>query len=209
MVRIKICGITSVADAEIAARLGADAIGLNFYAGSPRCLSEERAQAILARLPPLVEPIGLFVNEPFAALHAVAQRLGLRTLQVHGARLEVLPAGPYRYIPAFAVRDAASLAALDAYVASCREHMPAAVLVDAHVPGAYGGTGRQAPWELLATYRAPAPLILAGGLTADNVAEAIRQVRPYGVDVASGVESSPGVKDAEKMRRFIEAVRLA
>jgi phosphoribosylanthranilate isomerase len=208
--RIKICGVTTAADAALAARLGADAVGLNFYPGSPRAVSEQTARAIVAALPPFVEPVGVFVNESFDSMRAVAQRLQMRTVQLHGERIGVPPSDGYRYLPAFAVRDRASLIALDAYLEMCRVagQMPAAILVDSHVAGAYGGTGQRAPWDLLADYRPIVPLILAGGLTPDNVAEAVRRVRPWAVDVASGVESGPGVKEAEKMRRFIEAVRL-
>jgi phosphoribosylanthranilate isomerase len=206
MVRIKICGITTPADALLAAELGADAIGLNFYPGSPRSISEARAREILAALPPFVEPVGLFVNERFAHIHAVAGRLGLRTLQLHGEALEPLPQDGYRYVVAFRVRDESSLEQMTAYVVAQK---PAAVLVDAHVSGSYGGTGQQAPWHLLEDYQTEVPLILAGGLTSDNVGEAVRRVHPCAVDVASGVESEPGVKDQDKMRRFIDAARLA
>src|SRR5579883_352127 len=119
MLRIKICGVTTPADAVLAARLGADAIGLNFYPRSPRCLSEERARAILAEMPAFVEPVGLFVNETFAHIASVAQRLGLRTLQLHGDQLAVLPGDAHRYVPAFAVRDARSLEQMDSYLDAC------------------------------------------------------------------------------------------
>lgn len=211
-VRVKICGITSAADAEAAANLGADAIGLNFFAGSPRCVSEERAAAIVRGLPPFVEAVALFVNESFEHMAAAAQRLGsVRAIQFHGDQFAPCPVSPYRFIPAFAVRDAASLASIAQYLDRCRREgqLPAAILVDAHVPGVYGGTGQTAPWRVLADFRPGVPLILAGGLTPDNVAEAVRIVRPYAVDVASGVEASPGVKDVEKMRRFIENAREA
>jgi len=110
-------------------------------------------------------------------------------------------------IPAFPVRDASSLAAVTSYIEACRAlgRLPAAVLLDGHAPGQHGGTGRIAPWELIAAYRPGVPVILAGGLTPENVADAVRIVRPYAIDVASGVESAPGVKDAEKMRRFVAA----
>jgi phosphoribosylanthranilate isomerase len=209
--RVKICGVTTPADAELAARLGADAVGLNFYPGSPRCLSEERAAGIIAALPPFVEPIGLMVNTPFAAARTAAGRLGLRTMQIHGDDVDVVPGDGCRYVIAFALRDAAGLVVIDGYLTACAEagQLPAALLIDAHVPGAYGGTGQMAPWELLQDYRPRVPLILAGGLTPENVAEAVRRVRPYAVDVASGVESSPGVKDSDKLRRFIDAAHQA
>jgi len=209
-VRIKICGITNEEDACQAAQFGVDAIGLNFYARSPRHVSEETAERIVRRLPPFVEPVGLFVNEPLDEVVNHMRRLGfLRVIQWHGDRHDLPPAGPYHFIPAFAVRGRDDLGVVTAYLERCREagRLPAAALLDSHMPGAYGGTGRPAPWELLAEFRPDVPIILAGGLTPENVAEAIRIVQPYGVDVASGVEASPGHKDAEKMRRFVDAVR--
>lgn len=204
--RIKICGVTTPADAELAACCGADAVGLNFYARSPRYLDPARARAVLAVLPPFVEPVGLFVNTSLDDVRAASSALGLRTLQLHGDVPPALPGDGFRYVVCFALRDAAGLAAIDRYLAAQR---PAAILVDAHVAGAYGGTGQCAPWDLLEKYRPAVPLILAGGLTPDNVAAAIRRVRPYAVDVASGVESSPGIKDPERVRRFIDAARQA
>ena len=209
-VRIKICGITQEADAQAAVLAGADALGLNFYAGSPRYLSEDRALRIVRDLPPFVEPVALFVNESYDQINARLERFGsVRTVQVHGDSLAPCPAGPLRIIPAFPVKDAGSLTRIRDYVALCRQRgrLPAAVLVDAHVPGAYGGSGQRAPWDLLADFDAGVPLILAGGLNAENVAEAVKRVRPYAVDVASGVETSPGRKDVEMMRRFIDNAR--
>src|SRR5262245_8329211 len=211
-VRVKICGVTSTADALQAAALGADAVGLNFYPGSPRHVSPGDAAAILRELPPFVEPVGLYVNLPLPEVFAAASGLpGLRTVQWHGDEPEVSTSPSLRFIPAFAVRDREDLFRISRYLDRCRERgrLPAAVLVDARVAGLYGGTGRRAPWELIADFCPEVPLILAGGLTPDNVAEAVRVVRPYAVDVASGVESSPGRKDAEKMRRFIGNVRDA
>jgi phosphoribosylanthranilate isomerase len=208
-VRVKICGLTTPADAERVAAGGADLVGLNFYPRSPRCISETAARAILDVLPAHVEAVGLFVNESAEQIRAVVQRLALRTVQWHGDAGPAVPTDDYRLIPAFPVRDADSLAAIRAYLARCEKagRWPAALLVDAHVPGAYGGTGRTAPWRLLGDFRPGVPLILAGGLTPDNVADAVRIVRPDAVDVASGVESAPGVKDPDKVRRFIDAVR--
>ncbi len=210
--RIKICGVTTPADARRAAELGADAVGLNFYPPSSRCITEETARAILRELPPFCEPVGLFVNEPLTrACQALARLGGVRLLQWHGDAPEVADVRPFRLVPAFAVRDAASLIAIDLYLGKCREWgtSPAAILLDAHAPGQYGGTGRVAPWHLLADYRPGVPVILAGGLTPDNVAEAVRLVRPFAVDVAGGVEAAPGQKDPEKMRRFIDIARAA
>ncbi len=204
--RIKVCGITTVEDARDAAVLGADALGLNFYEGSPRRVAPDTAQAIVRDLPPFVEPVALYVNQPLRAVFQALNSLGgVRTFQWHGGRPELCDAYPFRMIAAFAVRDRGSLADITHYLETARGlgKAPAAILVDAHVPGQHGGTGQRAPWDLLADFRPPEPLILAGGLTPENVAEAVRLVRPYGVDVASGVESAPGRKDVEKMRRFI------
>jgi phosphoribosylanthranilate isomerase len=206
--RVKICGITTPDDARAAADLGADAIGLNFYAKSPRFVTEEQARAILAVLPPFVEPVALFVNETIDTMRAVSRRLCLRVVQMHGDALPPVPCDELRYVPAFAVRDASSIAKIRDYLAAC-EAPPSAVLIDAHVPGAYGGTGQVAPWELLAHLDLGVPWMLAGGLTPDNVANAVRQTHPFAVDVASGVETRPGVKDTTKMRRFVEQVRSA
>lgn len=201
--RIKICGITNQADAEEAARLEADAIGLNFYERSPRFVSEETACRILRALPAAVEPVALFVDQSFDAMARVAARLpNVRTIQFHGASFEPCPGDRHCYIPAFAVENDASLQAIIKYVERCRSQgqLPHAILVDAHV---YGGSGRTAPWHMLSGFDPGVPVILAGGLTPENVAEAIRRVRPSAVDVASGVESSPGRKNHEKMRKFI------
>ncbi len=206
--RVKICGITTPDDALAASLLGADAIGLNFYPKSPRYVTEEQARAILAVLPPFVEPVALFVNETLDTMRLIARRLGVRVVQMHGDALPAAPCDELRYVPAFAVRDVSSLSKIREYLAAC-EAPPAAILLDAHVPGAYGGTGQVAPWELLAGLGLGVPWMLAGGLTPDNVADAVRRTRPFAVDVASGVENRPGVKEAEKMRRFVEQVRLA
>jgi phosphoribosylanthranilate isomerase len=211
-VRIKICGATRAADAHEAARLGADAVGLNFYEGSPRRIDPAVVEAVLRDLPPFVEAVGVFVKRPLCEIFA---QLGpwrrLRTVQWHGDDCELGDGRPYRLIPAFPVRDASSLEVVTRHLDACRAlgSVPAAVLLDGHAPGQYGGTGRIAPWELIAAFRPGVPVILAGGLTPENVAEAVRVVRPYAVDVASGVESAPGRKDAEKMRRFIAAAREA
>lgn len=140
------------------------------------------------------------------------QALGrIHTIQWHGQKPELSDCFPYHLIAAFAVRDEASLQTIQRYLDACRavNRLPSALLLDGHAPGLHGGTGRKAPWQLLASFQPGVPIILAGGLTADNVAEAIRAVRPYGVDVASGVERAPGRKDAEKMRRFLANAREA
>jgi phosphoribosylanthranilate isomerase len=210
--RIKVCGITSAADGREAALLGADAVGLNFYPPSPRYVEPGRVADILRELPPFVDAVGVFVGQrPEQAFEVVARLGRIRTLQLHGEGRE--PGDPSRFhlIAAFQVKDQGSLLDITRYLDLCRGlgRLPDAVLVDAHAPGLYGGTGRTAPWDLLADFRPGVPLILAGGLTPDNVAEAVRVVRPYGVDVAGGVEHEPGRKDPEKMRRFIGNARSA
>jgi phosphoribosylanthranilate isomerase len=208
-VRVKICGITSVADALQAADCGADAIGLNFYTRSPRHIDMATAVAIIQALPVFVEPISVIVNERLESAH---QDLPTVTIQVHSDVHEVMPKSDIRrWIPAFSVKDEKSLIGITQHLLGQRAAGAtlAAILVDASVPGLYGGTGQTAPWDMLANFKPGVPLILAGGLTPENVAEAIRIVKPYAVDVASGVESSPGKKDPHKMRRFIDAVRSA
>jgi phosphoribosylanthranilate isomerase len=210
-VRIKICGITTPADAIAAAHFGADAIGLNFYPRSPRYVTDAQAAEILRALPPFVEPVGLYVNESLEHVQRAALRLGIRIVQVHGDHGELPPAGTVRFIPAFGIRDQADLERMSAYIERLYPTVesPATVLVDAHVPGMYGGTGQTAPWHLLAGVNPKRRLILAGGLTLNNVAEAIHAVNPYAVDVASGVESEPGRKDPDLVRRFIQIARAA
>lgn len=211
-VRVKICGITRADDLARTCAAGADAVGLNFAPGSPRRLEPAQAAELLRDLPPFVTPVGVFVGQRFDTLREHLVRLDrLRVVQVHGAAPEVIDASPWHYVPAFQVRDAADLARVTAYLDACRlaGRLPGAVLIDGHAPGMTGGTGVQAPWQLLAEFRPEVPVILAGGLTPDNIAEAVRLVRPRMVDVASGVESRPGVKDADKVRRFIDAARSA
>jgi phosphoribosylanthranilate isomerase len=210
--RVKVCGVTGPDEARRVAELGADAVGLNFYPASPRYVDAARAAAILRELPPYVEAVGVFVNVPLReAVAALVPLPRVRCVQWHGEGCETPDGSGYHLIPAFPVRDEASLADVTRYLDRCREvgHLPAAVLLDAQVPGLYGGTGRTAPWRLLASFRPGVPVVLAGGLTPANVAEAVRLVRPYAVDVASGVESAPGVKDLDKVRAFIDRAREA
>ncbi len=192
-----------------AADLGADLIGLNFYPKSPRYITPARAFEIVAALPGTVEPIALFVESPLHQINETLQSLPrINLVQWHGREMPTRT-DRFRLLPAFPVRDAASLDFIRIYLENCRtrDEVPAGVLVDAHVPGLHGGTGQVAPWELLASFSIDAPLYLAGGLTPENVALAVLQVRPYAVDVASGVESSPGRKDVKKMRDFIQNTR--
>jgi phosphoribosylanthranilate isomerase len=209
-VRIKICGITRKADAERAVQLGADALGVNFYPSSPRYVDINTAADILSTTSPFVTVVGVFVSENLAAMMKIAQEVGrINVLQCHGQIPQPGDARPFEFVPAFAIKDRDDLDRITRYLDACQETglMPDGLLLDAYDPLQFGGTGRTAPWKLLADFHPGPPIILAGGLTAENVAEAIQIVQPYAVDVASGVESQPGIKDHEKLARFISAVR--
>lgn len=203
-VRIKICGVTTPADAAAVAELGVEAVGLNFYPKSPRCVSPDQARELVRHLGPFAAPVGVFVTPDWQWVAATAAEVGLRAVQTYSDQPPAAGFEPSAHIPAFRVKDAADLDHIKRYVAACR---PAAVLLDSFVAGEMGGTGHRAPWELLVGFAPGVPLILAGGLTPDNVADAIRLVRPWGVDVASGVESAPGVKDPGRLRAFVQAVK--
>ncbi len=204
MTRIKICGITTPADAELLAELSVEAVGLNFYPKSPRYVSTSQARELVRHLGPFVAPVGVFVSDGWQHVHSVAIVVGLRAVQTYTDSPPPAPLTPFAHIPAFRMKSVADLDHIKQFVTACK---PSAVLVDSFVAGEMGGTGHKAPWHLLAGFDPGVPLILAGGLTPDNVADAIRTVRPWGVDVASGVESAPGVKDPSKVRAFVAAVR--
>jgi phosphoribosylanthranilate isomerase len=210
-VRIKICGVTTPEDALLAAEAGADSVGLNFYPQSPRFVTPTQAAAIVRALPAFTAPVGVFVGMPLRQVTAIAFQLGLRGVQTYDDQPPTEDPFPFAHIPAFRVKDAAGLDHVRRFVETTRQlgRPPAAVLIDSHVEGQVGGTGRVAPWELLRGFDPGVPLILAGGLTPENVAEAITLVRPWGIDVASGVESAPGRKDIEKVAQFIRAARTA
>ncbi len=212
---VKICGIRDVAGALAAVQAGADAIGLNFYAKSPRVVDPAVAADIVARLHAgtrsAIEPVGVFVNHSPEEIRTICRQCDLRTVQLHGDESpeEVAElAGEYEIIRAFRVGDD-GLDSPARYFEDCARLQVTlrACLIDAKVAGAYGGTGRVAPWELLRRDYKTAewpPLILAGGLRPDNVAEAIRVVAPFGVDVAGGVETSIACKDATLVRQFVQ-----
>jgi phosphoribosylanthranilate isomerase len=204
VVRSKICGITRIEDALAAVEAGADAIGLVFYGKSPRAVSIEQAAAIVQALPPFVTSVGLFVDMPRDQLQQLLQRLPLDLLQFHGDESPADCEGHGRpYIKALRVRPGEDVAAAMAPYAGAR-----GILLDTFVEGVPGGTGASFDWSLVPE-NAAKPIILAGGLDAGNVATAIRQVRPYAVDVSGGVEASKGIKDAGKIRAFVRAVRDA
>lgn len=203
-VRSKICGITRVEDALAAAEAGADAIGLVFYAKSPRAVSVQQARAIIAALPPFVTSVGLFVDASRCELGEILDAVPLDLLQFHGDETPAECDSYGRpYIKALRVKPGDDIAAQVALYESAR-----GVLLDTYVPGIPGGTGEAFDWSLVpADLRKP--VILAGGLTTANVAQAIAQVRPFAVDISGGVESAKGIKDAAKIQAFMAAVRSA
>ncbi len=215
MFQIKICGVTTLVDALAAARSGADAVGLNFFLGSKRFVAPERAREIAAALPPGVAKVGVFVNAGEADIRCAYDSLGLDAIQLHGdeppeflAKLADLP-----LVRAFRL-DAGGFAAVDSYLSACAGlgALPRMILLDAHVPGRYGGTGATLDWAALGG--APPsigrpPIVLAGGLTPANVAAAIRLARPRAVDTAGGVEYAPGKKDHAMLAAFVIAARAA
>jgi phosphoribosylanthranilate isomerase len=201
---VKICGITNAADALAAAGSGADALGLMFYEGSPRHVTVKTAAEIARQLPPFVIKVGVFVNAPEDAVLRAIGECGLNIVQFHGDETpEYCGLFPVMTIKAFRVRDAGSLKALADYQTD-------ALLLDAHTPDKLGGTGATFNWDLaIEAQKLGRPIFLAGGLTPENVAEAVRRVRPYAVDVSSGVEESPGKKDHRKLAAFIKAAKDA
>ncbi len=215
MFQVKICGITMAVDALAAAQAGADAVGLNFFAGSKRFVTLERAREIVEPLPPRVAKVGVFVNAEEDAVRQTFESLGLDAVQLHGdeppeflARLADLP-----LLRAFRL-DARGFEPVDAYLAVCADlgALPRMILLDAHVPGRYGGTGARLDWRALGTAVASAdrpPIALAGGLTPGNVATAIHAARPAAVDTAGGVEYAPGKKDHTLLAAFVAAARAA
>jgi len=213
MFRIKICGITNARDALAAAQAGADAVGLNFYPKSPRCVRPEPAARIAHALPPGVVKVGLFVNAAAEQICQTFDRLGLDLVQLHGDEPPELLArlGSRPVMRAFRVGQR-GVKPVEAYLDECRRRgcLPTLVLLDAHAEGLYGGSGQRCDWDAVRQYPADMPpLVLAGGLTPDNVAEAIQSVRPAAVDTASGVELALGQKDPALVRRFAAAALKA
>ena len=203
-VRVKICGITSLADAEAAIRFGADALGFMFYEPSPHCLTFAQAAAIIRDLPPLIATVGVFVDAPEATVREAIATTGINTLQFHGHESpEFCRQFGLKTLRAFRLRDRATLDELPA-------HRDSAWLLDSYVPGVPGGSGQTFNWDLAVAARAlGGRVILAGGLTPANVEAAVRQVRPFGLDVSSGVESAPGRKDPARLEAFLLRARAA
>ncbi|MGH2436521.1 MAG: phosphoribosylanthranilate isomerase [bacterium] len=199
MTRIKICGISDVDAARVAAEAGANAIGL-IFAPSRRRVTAERAREVTSSLPPFIAKVGVFVDEGREVVKEIVARAGLDTVQLHGSETpDYCAAMPVPVVKVIRVRDADSLSALQPYLV-------AAFLLDTYNPETLGGTGRPFDWNLAAKLRGPHRIILSGGLNATNVVEALDRVRPFGVDVSSGVETD-GRKDHSKIREFIRRVR--
>jgi phosphoribosylanthranilate isomerase len=203
MVRIKICGITNLEDALLAADLGADALGFIFYPKSPRYVAPETARGIIAQLPPLVTSVGVFVDEEAAAVREVAGRVGLDWLQVHGQESpDYCRTLKRRVIKGFRIKDASSLKDLEPFRGAVQ-----ALLLDTYKKGQVGGTGETFDWELARQAKAYGRIILAGGLVPENVARAVAVAQPDAVDVASGTEAAPGRKAPDRLRAFFRAVK--
>lgn len=200
MVRVKICGITNREDALLAAELGADALGFVF-APSPRRVTPSQAKEIIKALPCFIDPVGVFVNEKVSRVKDIAEFCRLSTLQFHGDEsAKYCNCFPYKVIKSFSIKDRPP--------PKISEYRVDAYLLDTFFEGKKGGTGKTFQWEIAVEIRRSGfQVILSGGLTVDNVKEAIRKVKPYAVDVSSGVEESPGKKSEKKLRKFIQTVR--
>lgn len=200
--RIKICGITNTEDALAAADYGADALGFVFFDRSPRSIKPERAAEIISYLPPFVTAVGVFVNEAPERITAIVRQTGISVVQLHGDEPPDVCRHWNRVVKALRLKDFTDLRPLERYRVS-------ALLLDTYSPVSYGGTGQIFNWDIAKEARRFGRVILAGGLNPDNVGRAIQWVRPYGVDVSSGIESEKGKKDLRKMRQFIEKARAA
>ena len=201
MVDVKICGVTSVADARDCVEAGADAIGLNFWPGTPRCVVDHRAREIVDAVGEACLIVGVFVDFPLDRVRRILAEVGIEWAQLQGSETpEMVSALLPTVYKAIGVRDRGAIARARQYPG---EHL----LLDASVPGVPGGTGKTFDWSIAAEVAQERKLTLAGGLTPQNVADAVRTVRPFRVDVASGVESRPGRKDPELVRAFIDAAK--
>jgi len=204
--KVKICGMTNIEDALAAVEAGADAVGFVFHHASPRRVTADMVKRIVAQLPPFVLPVGVFVNEDVKIVRDWMDECGLAVAQLHGDEAATycdLLGRPV--LKAIRLKDRGSLLSLAEYKGRSRVR---GIVLDVFSAVSYGGTGQVTDWDLAAEAAKSATVILAGGLTPENVAEAIHKVKPYGVDVSSGVESRPGKKDHSKMRAFIKAAKL-
>ena len=201
MLKVKICGITNLEDALVAAEAGAHALGFVFFRKSPRYVEPEVAAEIINKLPPFVTPVGLFVNEAESKVWDTLNMTGINVIQFHGDESpEYTDSFHMRVIKAIRVKNVESLNAVADYKCS-------SILLDAWSPDAYGGTGKKFDWDILRRMGLDKRVVLAGGLNAENVADAANLIRPYAVDVSSGVEVSPGIKDHKKIRLFINNLK--
>lgn len=201
MLRVKICGVRRTEDALLAAELGAWGVGFVFWPGSPRFIDPYRAKKICVELPPWVVPVGVFVDQPEEYVSEVASLVHLSAVQLHGSEtMETIARTPHRVIKSIAVGSDFTESVLD------RLPSRVGVLLDAHDPQRHGGTGKTIDWTRAAAVARRRRVLLAGGLCPENVRAAVDAVRPFGVDVSSGVEASPGVKDHDRMRALFAAV---
>lgn len=204
--KIKICGITNADDALAAVAAGADALGFVFHKASARCVTAEVVRRIIALLPPFVLPVGVFVNEDMKVVRDLMDSCGLALAQLHGDESAAYCEQLGRpLLKAIRLQDMGSFLSLAEYKGRAGVR---GFVIDAYSESAYGGTGQTTDWSLAAEAANTAAILLAGGLTPDNIGEAIVKVRPYGVDVSSGVEASPGKKDHAKVKAFIQAAKL-
>ncbi len=207
VVKVKVCGITNLEDAQAAVEAGADALGFVCYRMSPRFVNAEVIRAIVSELPPFVLPVGVFVNEEQKVVRDLLDRCGLVLAQLHGDETAAYCESLGRpVLKAIRLQSRSDFLALAEFKGRA---LVRGILVDAFSDAAYGGTGHRVDWNLAAEASQLGRVILAGGLTPENVGEAIKIVRPYGVDVSSGVEANPGRKDHAKVRAFIKAAKLA
>ena len=207
MIRVKVCGITNLADAQAAVEAGSDALGFNFWSGSSRYIDPNEAAKIIAKLPTEVTPVGVFLNEETVRIQELVARTAVRVAQLHG---EETPAAVHRLVGGgLAVLKAIRVGSgfLPEQLAPYTD--ATAFLLDTEVHGEHGGTGKSFDWKLANRANQYGPIVLAGGLSPENVEEAVRQAQPSGVDVCSGVERHPGVKDHARLREFVERAKAA
>ncbi|MBI3653402.1 MAG: phosphoribosylanthranilate isomerase [Acidobacteria bacterium] len=203
-VKVKICGVRTYAEAQTALEGGADALGFNFWPKSVRFITPDQARKIIQRLPPFLSCVGVFVNADAQRINHIVEQTGIQIVQLHGDEApefcQQLHAA--KIIKAFRVNEAFDVEVIKTFSAS-------AFLLDAKVKGEYGGTGQRFDWQIAIEAKKFAPIILAGGINQENVAEALRLVRPFAIDVCSGVEAEPGRKDLPKLREFMKTVEQA
>jgi phosphoribosylanthranilate isomerase len=202
-VKVKICGITNINDAMAAVEFGADALGFVFFQGSPRYISPDAAAEIIRKLPSFATTIGVFVDEKPSQIEKTTALTGIDVIQLHGDEPPEACTFSRRIIKAIRVKSLASLDPLVHY-----QDKVSAFLLDSFSPNSFGGTGQKFNWDIATYAKQFGKIILSGGLTPDNIIEAVKQVGPYGVDVSSGVEAAKGIKDADKVAAFVAAVRM-